>query len=370
MAVILFIIILLVLILVHELGHYIVAKRSGIRVDEFGFGYPPRAKKLFTRKGTLFTLNWLPFGGFVKIFGEDPNAAELNGPDQEKSFAHKPRYIQALVLVAGVAMNFLFAWILFTGTYLFLGFPTSVGSEPTGSVVQNAALTITNVNPKSPAAHAGLMPGDSIAGISSASDRLDSVTTDDLITYIRNHVNVPLTLNYMHVGVAKSTTLTPIEGSIPGKGVIGISMDMIGVVKLPIYRAPIEAMKVAVRDSKMIVSDFYWIIHGSPKGSAHPSLSDVSGPVGIVGAVRGAYQSGLNYLIVFIGLISLNLAVINLIPFPALDGGRLLFVGIEAITRKKIPQKFFNYANLIGFGLLILLMLVVTYHDIVRLVGH
>src|SRR3989344_2465988 len=166
MTVILFIIILAVLIFVHELGHFLLAKKFGVRVDEFGLGFPPRL--VGWKKGeTTYSLNWLPFGGFVKIFGENPDDESLHGKDKARSLTHKPRWQQALVLVAGVSFNVLFAWLLISAGFMS-GLPTSVEAMPEQNFSTPAKLIIVNVLPNSPAAEAGLKTGDELVYLKSA----------------------------------------------------------------------------------------------------------------------------------------------------------------------------------------------------------
>lgn len=363
MSVILFILILFVLVLVHELGHFLVARLFKIRVDEFGFGYPPRAAKLFRWKETDFTLNWLPFGGFVKIFGEDPTEENTNGPDKERSFVHKPWYAQALVLVAGVVMNFVLGWVLLSIGFM-AGIPTSVGSTPQTDKVQNVSLMITSVSPGSPAAESGVKPGDAIVSLVSGSESISEPSIEEVQKFVKSHADDAMLLTISRKETVEVLKLTP--ELIDGKPAIGIAMDMVGTLKLPFFASLFEGLKTAGGMTGQIVHTFGTLIRDAVLGKA--DLSQVTGPVGIVGVVGDAYRIGFVYLISLTALISLNLTVINLIPFPALDGGRLLFVLIEAVTRRKIPVKAANILNVIGFALLILFMLVVTYHDIVKLV--
>lgn len=365
MSIILFILILFILVLVHELGHFAVAKLAKIRVDEFGFGYPPRAAKLFTRGGTLFTLNWLPFGGFVKIFGENPDGENTHGPQAAYSFVHKPKWVQASVLLAGVAMNFILAWVLFSVGFMS-GLPTSVGSEPTGATLANEKLVVTNILPGKPADVAGIKPGDEIVSLKTDIDILDRPTPETLKIFIGSHTGQEISFGYLRYGTEAIASVIPETGIIEGTGAIGIGMDMIGTLKLPFFQAFKEGIIVAYSASKEIVLTLGKLLHDSFVG--RPDISSLTGPIGIVGAVGDAYQFGLIYLLSFTAIISLNLAVINLIPFPALDGGRLFFIIIESIKGSPVSAKIQNWINILGFGVLILLMLVVTYHDIVRLV--
>jgi regulator of sigma E protease len=354
MSILIFIIILLVLVLVHEAGHFFTAKFFGIRVDEFGFGFPP---KLFgIKKGeTEYTFNLLPLGGFVKIFGENPDEENTNGPDSARSFVHKPAWQQAIVLFAGVFMNFLLAWLLFSVGFMS-GLPTSVGSEPAGYQLQNINLTVVSISPKSPADIAGLKSGDKIIGYN----------PDTLKSFVLKNLNKEIEIDYIRgksekINIA-NVTPTSIAGANPA---IGISMDEIGTLKLPFLRALWEGMSLNIYTLKSTVVGLYGLIRDALIG--HGSLSSVAGPVGLVGIVGDAYKFGFIYLLSFAALISVNLSIINLIPFPALDGGRLFFLLIEKIKGSRINPKFTNMANMIGFGILILLMIVITYHDVVKL---
>ncbi len=364
MSIILFFIILLILVIVHEFGHFIVAKKFGIRVDEFGFGFPPRAMKLFKRGETLFTLNWLPIGGFVKIFGENPDDENTNGPDKARSFVNKPKRIQAAVLFAGVTFNFLLAWLLMSAGFMS-GLPTSVGSEPKGAVLKDTSLVVVNVLKNSPAEIAGLKSGDKIISLSSGSVSVNELNPEILKDFVQSHPDKNIELNINHAGIAKSVTVVPKASTTGGKAAIGVALDMIGTLKLPIHKALWDGLKMtSILTVKTAVS-LGSLVKDAVIGKA--DFSQVTGPVGIVGVVGDAYRFGWSYLISFMALISINLTVINLIPFPALDGGRLLFLLIEKIKGSPIKPKIANAVNLIGFGLLILLMVVVTYHDIVKL---
>mgnify|MGYP001579730311 FL=1 len=399
MSIIIFIVILAVLILVHELGHFFVAKSFGIRVDEFGIGYPPRALTLFEWRRTRFTLNWLPFGGFVKIFGENGEVpapehqnAELNNseseseaksehpdaePESEKSFAKKPRFAQALVLIAGVAFNIIFAWVLISAGFM-VGLPTSTSTVTAGREVENARLVITMVAPDSPAFIGGLKSGDVITDIVSIGDltgkdnltgkirpKTGILSPESVSDFIAKHGNEKINISYSRGSETDIAVLTPSDGIIEGRKAIGISMDMIGTLSLPIHLAFFEGAKTTVSLTKLVTVGLAVFVYDAVRGAS--DFSQVTGPVGIVGLVGDASRLGLIYLISFTAFISINLAVINLIPFPALDGGRLLFVIIESIKRSPISPKISNVMNTVGFMLLIILMILVTVHDVVKL---
>ena len=364
MNIIIFILILLVLVLFHEFGHFWTAKKFGIRVDEFGFGFPP---KLFgIKKGeTEYTFNLLPIGGFVKIFGENPDEDSINGPDAKRSFVNKPRWQQAIVLFAGVFANFLLAWILFSFAF-FSGMPTSVRSEMRDYIVGGTNLVVISVLPDSPAYVAGLSSGDKILAVSSEKEKLETITPETFSNFVSNHGGENLNLTYLNKNnEEKNVVITPKIKDGENKALIGISMDEIGVVKFPVGRAFYEGFKMNFFAIKATAVGLYQFIIQSVQGKAN--FDTVAGPVGMAGIVGDAYNFGFAYLISFMAILSVNLGVLNLVPFPALDGGRLLFLLIEKIKGSRLSPKFANTANAIGFFMLIGLMVLVTYHDIAKL---
>ncbi len=365
MNIVIFLIILLLLVIVHEFGHFYSAKKFGIRVDEFGFGFPPRI--FGVKKGeTEYTLNLLPIGGFVKIFGENPDEESISGPDRERSFVNKAKWKQAIVLFAGVFANFILAWVLFSIGFMS-GLPTSVGSEPAGSRLSDVNLVVVSVALKSPAEMAGLKSGDKIISVKSGNDTILNINPDTLKSFILSHEAKEVDLGYTR---GKNTqinlaSMIPAKNKGEGEPKIGISMDMIGTAKLPLFSALKEGMVLTLFVTKGTIFGLYTLILDSIHGKG--SFTSITGPVGMVGIVGDAYQFGFVYLLSFAALISINLAVINLLPFPALDGGRLFFLLIEKLKGSRINPKIANKANMIGFAVLIILMLVVTYHDVVKL---
>lgn len=359
--IIIFLIVLLVLVLVHEFGHFYSAKKFGIRVDEFGFGFPP---KLFGyKKGeTEYTFNLFPLGGFVKIFGENPNEENINGPDAKRSIVNKPKYQQAIVLFAGVFANFILAWLLFSVGFMS-GLPASVSSEVKG-MLSDVHLVITSVIPKSPAEIAGLKSGDKIISLMNDSEKVSNLNPETLKSFVISHGKKEMEIGYIRQNeTEKFIKLTPVSTS--GALMIGVSMDEIGIARMPFFTAFSEGLKFTWSVTKGTALGLYTLIVESLKGRG--SLESITGPVGMVGIVGDAYQFGFVYLLSFAALISINLAIINLVPIPALDGGRLLFLLIEKIKGSRINPKFSNLTNTIGFVVLILLMLVVTFNDVVKL---
>lgn len=356
MALLLFFIILSALVLVHEFGHFSVAKLSGIRVDEFGLGYPPRLLKLFKWKGTLFSLNWLPFGGFVKIYGE--NFAEDDAAHAPHSFQTKNRAIQAAVLAAGVFMNFIFAWFLLSIGFM-VGLPAPEGLA---LPVRDAGTVITEVLPDSPAEKAGLKSGDQIISLVRGSEVLSENLTPEKVSDFILDSSEPVSLTVKRGSEVSLKTVKPVSGVWGETPAIGVAMEMVGTVKLSFLKSIRQGAVMSVlllAETAKGLGSFIW-----QAVSGKADLSGVSGPVGLVGMVGDVSRLGLGHLIAFTALISINLSIINLLPFPALDGGRLLFVLIEAVTRRRIPARVFGVVNAAGFAILILLMLLVTAHDV------
>lgn len=363
MSVLIFILILAVLVFVHELGHFMAAKATGMRVDEFGLGFPPRVIS-FKKGETLYSLNAIPFGGFVKIHGEDPNHESQFGDDSSRSFGAKSKPAQVLVLAAGVLCNMIFAWIIISIGFM-TGLPASVDAYPK-EFVKNPKVTITEVEPNSPAFVAGFKSGDVIEKIESGESVTAVSSSEDVQNFITVHALEPLTVTVARGVEKKVITVHAEEGIVPDKAAVGIAMSSVGLVQLPFFRAVVEGLLLTGNLLREITVGLVQFFGSLFQGKA--SLSQVSGPVGIAGLVGDARALGFVYLLSFTAFISLNLAVINLIPFPALDGGRILFVIIETIKRSPIKPAIANTFNAVGFFLLIALMLAITYHDILKLI--
>lgn len=363
MSIIIFILILGVLVFVHELGHFLFAKLFKVRVDEFGFGYPPKALKIGKWKETDITLNWIPFGGFVKLFGENP---EQNLSEEEKKGAlnHKPKWQQFLVMFGGILFNIIFGWILLSSSYM-IGIDASVSNAPAGYQFSETDLTVTSVLTNSPAHEAGLKAGDVIKEYGTDNEVV-IVTTENTESFATFVNTTGIQEEEFYVVVTRGNAIEhfemiPEQGHIVDKFAIGIGVDRVGELQLSAFKALELGLVNTINFIEAIIIGFVQLISGSI------SLDAVSGPVGIVSQVGEASTFGLSYLIGFTALLSFNLAVLNAFPFPALDGGKIVIVFIESIIRKPLPSNAVAWVNGIGFLVLIGLMVLVTIKDVVNL---
>ena len=359
MTLLLFILVLAVLIFVHELGHFIAAKRAGVRVDEFALGFPPRIFS-WKRGETRYSLNLIPMGGYVKILGEDPWNEDTEINDLRRSLMHQTKWVQARVLAAGVFFNFLFAWLLISFSFVW-GQPASVGEEK-AYAVRDARITITNVLSSSPAEGAGLSAGDALLSLSSGGKTLvDNFSVANVQNFINESAS-PIQIAVLRGTERRTVTVSPQSGIVADRRAIGVAMDLIGTLKLPIHEALWRGLTTSVFLVGAVVKSFWDFFGGVFSGTG--GFGEISGPVGIAGLIGASAHLGFSYFLSFVAVISINLAVLNLIPFPALDGGRLLFILIEAIKGSPISPKVARVLNTGGFAFLLLLMVLVTYHDI------
>lgn len=364
MNIFIFFIILLVLVLIHEAGHFFAAKWAKMRVDEFAFGFPPKIYSI--KKGeTEYSFNALPIGGFVRIFGE--NALGSKNPPA-RSFTAAPRWKQLIVLVAGVTMNALLAFILITATYL-IGTSVSEGIVPVEKI-KDPKTVVVYVQDGTPAARAGITAGDQITAITVPNSSLDGTfSSKDVSMFVSAHQDETLGIFLKRpTGETYSVSVTPEAGYIEGRKAIGLQSTLSGTAEFGIVdsiRYGAETTWVFLRET---LGGFGALFSSLVNGSAKEAMSSLSGPVGIVGVVGDAYDTGLTSLLLVTAIISINLAVLNILPLPALDGGRIVFVLIEMIIRRPIPQNIQLVLNGISFALLLLLMLYVTFQDIIRLI--
>lgn len=364
MTIILFIAVLVLLIVGHELGHFLVAKATKMKVLEFGVGFPPKIfGKKFSPDGTEYTLNWIPFGGFVKIFGEDEK--EANDP---QAFPNRPKFHQALVLFAGPFANIVLAFILssaafMAGTFALLDTPEKI------SIAKDPHVLVAQVLPDSPAFEAGIEPGDRVVSIGSISGIMYPSVAEDVGNFISEQdgeLFFSLLRGGEEVGVSVEATAGLVEGD-PERKAVGIATAFVGTISYPPHIALWQGIVDTAQDFVFILVSVIGLIGSAVTLSA--DVSQIAGPVGIATLTGDAAALGFGALLSFSALLSVNLAIINLLPFPALDGGRLLFLGIETVTRRRIPLNVAAAVNTAGFALLILLMIAVTIGDVSRLLG-
>lgn len=366
LTIIVFIIILGILVLVHELGHFLVAKMHGIKADEFGFGFPPRAvgivkkedsgkwkiikgNKEIVSKNTVYSLNWFPIGGFVKIKGEDGD-----GKNEADSFASKSAWIRIKVLAAGVLMNFLLAWILLSSTFLIGTF-----QDVTGEHVAGSKILVQGIENDSPAQKMGLQIGDVLI----RSDETPFTDVASVQSYVNGNRGKEISL-YVQRGKTKELKLVgiPRQQEVSGQGALGISsLSEVVTVRFSLvesfWKGLVEIGTIVI----MMLDVIRRMIMGNKTGLT------VTGIVGIASYTGQIIPLGFSFLLRFTALLSINLAIVNALPFPALDGGRILFILIGKVKGSPVSQKVEQFVHTAGFFILIFLMFVVTYYDLVRI---
>lgn len=370
--VVIFILVLGVLVFVHELGHFVTARRLGVTAEEFGFGFPPRIcgwKKVNGRRkffwgnkdvedikseDTVYSLNFVPMGGFVKIKGE--NGEDQSDPD---SFASKKIWARSVILSAGVTMNVLLCMVCLMAAFA-LGAPQVVDEVAPGAVVKDAKIQIVQVLKNTPAAVAGIQLGDTIISL----DQQAFTSREQIQSYIAGKEGQVITMRLDRLGEMKTAEVRPVMLSEIQKIGIGIGLAKTGIVSYPWYESIWLGVRGTFVMAVQIIVAFATVIKNSIIGQ--PLGIDVAGPVGIAVMTGQVARMGFVYILQFVALLSLNLAIINFLPFPALDGGRVLFLIIEKIRRKAVNQKAEQIIHTIGFALLMVLVVLVTGRDILK----
>jgi len=379
--IIIFILILGVLIFVHEMGHFLAAVRNGIKADEFGFGFPPRIFGLFKdeksgkhkfvlgnrevkSKNTVYSLNWIPLGGFVKIKGENGE-----GASESDSFSAQPAWTRIKVLAAGVAMNFFLAWILLS-IVLMIGAPQAIDDN---ADAPNAKVQISQIVPGAPAEKMGLKIGDEIlaarlsAGGAAGAERenwSEIKTAGRMQTLTAKSKGRKIILKIKRGQETLELKGTPRIEYPEGQGPLGISLARTAIVSYPWYESIWRGLLAVFDLTLAIFIALGGIIRNLFLGEG--MAMDIAGPVGIAVMTKQAAALGLVYVLQFAAILSVNLGIINGLPFPALDGGRILFILIEKIKGSRVSQKVEQALHTAGFFLLIALMVVVTFRDFIR----
>lgn len=368
-----FVVILGILVFVHELGHFVVARRNGIKCDEFGFGFPPRAigiykdeknknsffgwvfirgNKHIESKNTIYSINWLPIGGFVKIKGENGD-----GKNEKDSFASKSAWVRIKVLAAGVTMNFILAWILFS-FILTLGINQEI--DQNNESVKGTKIQIAGVVPKSPAYEMGLREGDTvlkcIADDSRCNNSFENIS--QLQSFVFDNKGKDIFFEIERGYKKMILNGIPRVEAPEGEGLLGISLAQTKFVKYSFVDA--------IKNSPMVMWNVLLMMSIVLKDLFIGNTSNIGGPIAIAHFTKQATALGISSILQLAALLSMNLAIINILPFPALDGGRILFIIIEKIKKSPINENVEGVIHTIGFFILMSLMAYLVVHDLMR----
>lgn len=371
LTIITFILILGLLVFVHELGHFITARRAGVKVDEFGFGFPPRAMGVYkdptTKKwnfvgsktkeapATIYSINYLPLGGFVKIKGEQGENAQ--DPD---SFGHKSIGQRIFILSSGVLMNVILTFALLSIGFK-IGLPQIIEDiDLKNAKVRNEKIQIVDVLVGLPAQKQGLQLGDTILSV----DGTLFTQLEELQGYLHSKIGISVKFQLKRGNEVIEKYITPEKILENEKGGIGVGLVKTGIVSYPIFRSIFKGAETTLFLTKEIILAFYTLIKNLI--ISRSVTVDISGPVGIAIITGQVTKMGIIYILQFAALLSLNLAIINFLPIPALDGGRVLFLVLEKMRGKPISPKIEASLHNLGFILLMVLVVLVTFRDIFR----
>lgn len=350
-SILVFVIVLSILILVHELGHFFMAKRAGVLVEEFGIGLPPRilGKKIGE---TIYSINLLPFGGFVRLHGEG-GPKTLKKPN--RAFINKSKKARAAIITAGVVMNFVLAVFAFGLVYSISGIPKETEN-----------VKIVDIRAVSPAQEAGLLVGDVVRKVNDE----EVTSVGRFIESVELHKGEEVTLFVEREGVFESIRVTPRQEPPEGEGPLGVAITSVETYFPPLWQRPFIGVYYGFQEALFwgrtvifgLATLFSQLLSGEvPK--------DIAGPVGIFAITSQVTQMGGLAVINFVGILSVNLAILNIIPFPALDGGRLAFLALESVIGKKVLPKIEGVVHAVGMVILLTLLLAITIHDIRRLIS-
>lgn len=370
LTIVVFLLTLLVLVLSHELGHFLAAKKFNIKVLEFGFGIPP---KIWGKKigETIFSLNALPIGGFVRLLGEDELDKQVL--DDKRSFAKKPVWQRSAVVGAGVIMNFFLAFFIFSGVLLAQGYQEEIPLLTDhynfwGVQQENKPMIIIGrIEENSPAQKASIQIGDQVTAFNSQ-PLTDGKQLVELTKKYSGQV-IKLTLLDQNNSL-REVSLTPRSSPPKGQGALGVELSTLTVANLT-YPAFTQKLAAGFIHSYNVIAYSFNILGQIFQAAwqtktIEPVSDTLSGPVGITNITKTILQthSPLLPYLNFLGMLSLNLAFINILPFPALDGGRLFFLLIEGVLRKKVKAEIEKWVHTIGMAFLLALIILITYSDI------
>lgn len=347
---------IIILIILHEFGHFITARRFGVRVEEFGLGYPPR---VFGKKigETVYSLNLLPFGGFVKLFGEEK---DIKDP---RSFSSKPIWQRSLIVAAGVISFWIISAILFA--FIFWQGATQQISDEETFFLTTPKVQITSIAKNSPAEKAGLGQGDTVKRFAIGEESVEIGTVKRLQELTTEHAGKEIILTIERGKQLFDVQMVPRISPPDGEGAMGVALIRTSIVSYPWYTAPFYGIQTTFNLTILLIkgwgSIFLDLVRGVPTGV------QIVGPIGVFGLATQMSQLGIIYFLQFIAIISINLAFLNILPIPALDGGKLLFLAIEKVRGKPISEKVEQSVTTFFFILLIALVLLITLKDVQKL---
>lgn len=350
----------LCLIVLHELGHYLFAKKFGVKVEEFGIGLPPR---VWGRKigETVYSLNLLPLGAFVRLEGEEH---AVPGP---RSFSGKPMWQRAVIVAAGVVAFWAVAAVIFTLLGMTSGIPTGISDQETEGVT-NPQVRILGVSKDSPAKEAGIALGDVVLALAHGKTALSPTTIREIQQFTSDYPDKEISVTLLRGNETVETSLTARANPPEGQGPLGVALVRTAFVHYPWYMAPAKAIQKTFELSSEIVRSLGGLAASLFAGKGVPEGVEIAGPVGILHLLTSSLSLGVPHFLSFFAVLALYLAIFNALPLPVVDGGKLLFLGIEAVRRKPLPAVFEKNLSAVFFVLLISLMIWVTIKDISKLI--
>jgi len=343
------------LVVLHEFGHFLAARRNGVEVEEFGIGFPPSFWKRKTKKGFYFSLNWLPIGGFVKLKGENDSATE-KGSFGAASFKAKTK-----IMLAGVAMNLLAAFVIFTAL-AWLGMPQLIRNQYT--VEGDTKIFVGYVEPGSPAAKTGMHVGDQLAAIGPSGRQQKVSSVAGLPSLTKQYAGQKTAVTYIRDGRAYTTsvTLRAAQQAKKGRSYLGVSPGMTRAT----WSAPVQGAGLVGQFTVETFRSLGAALGALFRGNAAKASEQVSGPVGIVVALKAGSVLGYQFVLLIVGLISLSLAIMNVLPIPALDGGRFYVLLLSRIFGRRLSQDMEERIVGTSFVFLLLLIVLITVVDVTR----
>jgi regulator of sigma E protease len=338
------------LIIIHELGHFLIAKKLGVKVEEFGLGFPPRiwAKKIGE---TLYSFNWIPFGGFVKIYGHEEPAK-----GDPRSFSERPFWQRSLIILGGVLVFWVVAAIILS-VVMVIGAPTAIDDSATTGLI-NPKVQIMAVQKDSPAQAAGLQVGDIITGF----DKVSEVQS-----FAEANKGKEIVLTIKRGADVFNVDMTLRQDFGENEGAMGVALVRTDLKKYPWYIAPIKGIEATINMTYTIIVSWGMLLGSIFSGHGVPEGVQVTGIVGIFQLFTEVGGLGVSYFLQFVAIIAVHLAIINSLPIPALDGGWFLFMVIEKVKGKPLNQILVQRTSAVFFFLLVGLMIWITIRDIIRI---